>query len=86
MIDVNVGFIVQSYLIYSWTNDTEFFDEIYPFSVRAVKWLIKDSTKGRLHKLYMNVADKVTKEDFSRCIQPPIPPKALIQVLSLGSY
>jgi len=46
MIDVNVGFIVQSYLIYSWTNDTEFFDEIYPFSVRAVKWLIKDSTKG----------------------------------------
>ena len=48
MIDVNVGFIVQSYLIYSWTNDTEFFDEIYPFSVRAVKWLIKDSTKGKV--------------------------------------
>ena len=47
MIDVNVGFIVQSYLIYSWTNDTEFFDEIYPFAVRAVKWLIKDATKGR---------------------------------------
>lgn len=46
MADVNVGFIVQAYLIYSWTNDTSFFEEIYPFTVRAMEWLITESTKG----------------------------------------
>ena len=46
MTDVNVGFIVQAFMIYSWTNDTKFFDEIYPFVTRAMSWLITESTKG----------------------------------------
>jgi len=46
MTDVNVGFVVQAYLLYSWTNDTVFFDEIYPFAVRANAWLINEATKG----------------------------------------
>lgn len=46
MTDVNVGFIVQAYMIHSWTNDTSFFEEIYPFAVRAMSWLITEATKG----------------------------------------
>ena len=47
MADVNVAFVVQAYLIYSWTNDTEFFDDIYPAAKRALLWLITDSTHGK---------------------------------------
>ncbi|XP_065653158.1 uncharacterized protein LOC136071792 [Hydra vulgaris] len=46
MSDVNVGFIVQALLMYKWSNDTVFFDEIYPFTVRAMNWLMQDATKG----------------------------------------
>ncbi len=46
MADVNVAFVVQTYLIYTWTNDTEFFDKLYPAAMRALSWLIKDSTLG----------------------------------------
>ena len=47
MADVNVAFVVQTYLIYSWTNDTEFFNELYPSAMRALYWLMKDSTHGK---------------------------------------
>ena len=46
MTDVNVAFIAQAYLVFSWTNDTEFFNQIYPFTKRATHWLIHRSTKG----------------------------------------
>jgi len=46
MTDVNVAFITQAFLIYSWTNDTDFLNQIYPFTVRASHWLIHRSTKG----------------------------------------
>ena len=46
MADVNVAFVVQTYMIYMWTNDTEFFDDMYPVAMRALTWLIKDSTHG----------------------------------------
>lgn len=47
MADVNVAFIAQAYLIQIWTNDTDFFDAIYPYTVRAAHWLIKRSTKSK---------------------------------------
>lgn len=46
MTDVNVAFVTQAYLVFSWTNDTEFFNQIYPFAKRATHWLIHRSTKG----------------------------------------
>ena len=47
MTDVNVAFVVQTYLVYMWTNDTKFFDDLYPAAMRALTWLVKDATKGR---------------------------------------
>ena len=46
MTDVNVGFISQAYMVYQWTNDTDFFDQIYPYAKRATHWLIHRATKG----------------------------------------
>lgn len=48
MADVNVAFVVQTYMIYMWTNDTEFFDDMYPVAMRALSWLIKDATHGEI--------------------------------------
>ena len=71
MTDVNVGFIVQAFMIYSWTNDTNFFDEIYPFATRAMSWLITESTKGNsrssspevfLGKGVLKICGKFTRE------------------------
>ena len=47
MADVNVAFVVQTYMIYMWTNDTLFFDEMYPVAIRALIWLIKEASHGR---------------------------------------
>ena len=47
MTDVNVAFVVQTYLVYMWTNDTKFFDDLYPAAMRALTWLVKDATRGK---------------------------------------
>ena len=47
MADVNVAFVVQTYMIYMWTNDTGFFEDMYPFAMRALSWLIKEATHGK---------------------------------------
>ena len=44
--DVTTVFIIETYHIYQWTNNKEFFEDMWPHVVRAIGWIIDTGTNG----------------------------------------
>ncbi|XP_020625895.1 uncharacterized protein LOC110063277 isoform X1 [Orbicella faveolata] len=44
--DVTTVFVVETYHIYLWTNDSEFLRDMWPHVVKAVDWMIFKGTQG----------------------------------------
>ena len=44
--DVTTVFIVETYHIYQWTNNSHFLKDMWPHVVKAVDWLIDEGTNG----------------------------------------
>ena len=44
--DVTTVFVVETYHIYLWTNDSEFLRDMWPHVVKAIDWMILNGTNG----------------------------------------
>ncbi|XP_068694647.1 uncharacterized protein [Montipora foliosa] len=71
--DVTTVFIIETYHIYQWTNNKEFFEDMWPHVVRAIGWIIDTGTNGTglPHRqqctydiLYINIYDHTTFNSF----------------------
>lgn len=44
--DVTTVFVIETFHIYLWTNNSQFLKDMWPHVVKAVDWLIDGGTKG----------------------------------------
>ena len=44
--DVTTVFIVETYHIYLWTNDSQFLKDMWPHVAKAVNWMMFEGTQG----------------------------------------